>query len=125
MSCLFRSLAVFVDSIQEDDLRHIICNYLEKNPKLMDDLSLKDILHVEGMETADYVRSMRDRSTWGGAIEIKAFCEIYQVGVVVRVRHTQKNIIFKPSSLENATCLRAVQIEWQGAHYEPILSSSP
>lgn len=120
MSCLFRSLSFFVQSVNEDELRHNICDYLEKNPNIMDDLSLKDILHVDGMETADYVRSMRRSSTWGGAIEIKAFCEIYQVGVVVRVRQTQRDIVFKPSSMENATCINAVMIEWLGNHYEPI-----
>lgn len=124
MSCLFRSLAYFVHSVDEHELRQIICNYLEKNPTIMDDLSLKDILHIEGMETADYVQNMRNRSTWGGAIEIKAFCEIYQVGVIVRVRQTQRDIIFKPSSMEHVNCLKAVVIEWQGFHYEPINSTS-
>lgn len=120
MSCLFRSLSAFVHSVNEDELRQIICNYLEKNPNIMDDLSLKDILHIDGMETADYVRSMRHNSTWGGAIEIKAFCEIYQVGVVVRVRQTQKDVVFKPSSMRDATCINAVMIEWMGNHYEPL-----
>lgn len=120
MSCLFRSLAFFVHSVNEEELRHIICNYLEKNPTIMDDLSLKDILHIEGMETADYVQNMRYSSTWGGAIEIKAFCNIYQVGVVVRIQSTGKEVVFKPSSMENATCLNAVLIEWSGNHYEPI-----
>ena len=123
MSCLFRSLSFFVDSVGEDELRKIICDYLEKNPPILSDLTLQDILHVDGVDTEDYVRSMRNPSEWGGAIEIKAFCEIYQVGVVVRVRSTQKEIVFKPSSMENATCLRAVRIEWQGAHYEPVLNS--
>lgn len=88
----------------------------------MDDLSLKDILHIDGMDTAEYVRNMRHNSTWGGALEIKAFAEIYQVGVVVRVRQTGRDIVFKPSSMQNATCLNAVMIEWQGFHYEPIFS---
>lgn len=120
MSCLFRSLSAFVNSVSEDELRQIICNYLEKNPKIMDDLSLKDILHIDGVETTDYVRSMRVGSTWGGALEIKAFCEIYQVGVVVRIHQTGKDVVFKPTSMENATCLNAVMIEWYGAHYEPV-----
>lgn len=121
MSCLFRSLSFFVDSVDEDGLRQIICDYLEKNPPLMSDMTLQDILHIDGVDTDDYVRGMRNPSEWGGAIEIKAFCEIYQVGVVVRVRSTRKEIVFKPSSLENATCLRAVRIEWQGSHYEPVM----
>ena len=120
MSCLFRSLAYFVNTVDEEELRHIICNYLEKNPTLMDDLSLKEILHIDGMETTDYVENMRYNSTWGGAIEIKAFCNIYQVGVVVRIQSSGKEIVFKPSSMENATCLNAVRIECSGNHYEPV-----
>lgn len=123
MSCLFRSLSAFVSSVDEDGLRRIICNYLEQNPKIMDDLSLQDILHVDGVHTLDYVNNMRDPSTWGSALEIRAFCEIYQVGVVVRILPTGRDVVFKPFSLENATCLNAVMIGWTGNHYEPIFHS--
>lgn len=120
MSCLFRSLAYFVQSVDENELRQIICNYLEKNPKIIDDLSLKDVLNIDGIETMDYVSNMRNNSTWGSAFEIKAFTEIYQVAVVVRIQQTQRDIVFKPSSMENATCLNAVMIVWTGNHYEPL-----
>lgn len=120
MSCLFRSLSAFINGVSEDELRQIICNYLEHNPTMMDDLSLRDILHIDGMDTADYVRNMRYSSTWGGALEIKSFCNIYQVGVVVRIHETGRDVVFKPMSMENATCLHAVTIEWTGNHYEPI-----
>ena len=122
MSCLFRSLAVFVRGMDEDALRHVICDYLEKNPMIMDDLSLRDVLIGEGVGAEDYVRSMRHRAAWGGAIEVKAFCEIYQVGVIVRIQQTGKEILFRPSSAARATRINAVVIEWQGAHYEPVLS---
>jgi hypothetical protein len=87
---------------------------------MMDDMSLNDILNIDNVETADYVRNMRNTSTWGGGIEIKAFCEIYNVGVVVRIKHTGRDVVFKPSSMENATVLNAVVIEWTGNHYEPL-----
>jgi len=109
-----------VDGIQEEELRQIICDYLENNPLMMDDMSLRDILHIDGMDTADYVRNMRYPSTWGGALEIKSFCEIYQVGVVVRIHQTGKDVVFKPSSMKDATHIRAVLIGWTGNHYEPI-----
>lgn len=120
MSCLFRSLSAFVQSVNEDELRQIICNYLEKNPKIMEDLSLQDILHIDGMDTTDYVRSMRHTSTWGSSLEIKAFCDIYNVGVVVRISQTGKDVVFRPSSMGNANVLKAVMIEWSGNHFEPI-----
>lgn len=120
MSCLFRSLSAFVNSVSEDELRQIICNYLDQNPKMMDDMSLKDILDIDNLETGDYVRNMRNSSTWGGGIEIKAFCEIYNVGVVVRIKNTGRDVVFKASSMETATVLNAVVIEWTGNHYEPL-----
>lgn len=120
MSCLFRSLSAFVNLVSEDELRQIVCNYLDQNPKMMDDMSLNDILNIDNVETADYVRNMRNTSTWGGGIEIKAFCEIYNVGVVVRIKQTGRDVVFKPSSMENATVLNAVVIEWTGNHYEPL-----
>lgn len=120
MSCLFRSLSAFLNQVGEDELRQIICNYLDRNPKLLDELSLKDILHVDGMEMAQYVQMMRHPSTWGSALEIKSFCNIFQVAVIVHIRQTGKDIVFQPSSMEHATCLKTVTIEWQGNHYEPV-----
>lgn len=120
MSCLFRSLSAFVNSIEENELRQNICNYLEQNPKIMDDLSLKDLLHVDGVETFDYVHNMRHPSTWGSAIEIRAFCEIYQIGVVVKILPTGREVIFKPFSMEKAEYISAIMIEWTGNHYEPV-----
>lgn len=117
MSCLFRSLAVFVQSVDENRLRQMVCDYLRHNPKLMDDLTLQDILVGEDM--GDYVESMRKGSTWGGAIEIKAFCEIFQVAVMVRIRQTARDLVFYPSRRRDVP--RMVMIEWQGSHYEPIM----
>jgi hypothetical protein len=88
------------------------------NPSILDDLSLKDVLSYDGIGSEEYVSNMRNSSTWGGAIEIKAFCELYRIAVEVRVRSTQKTIFFQPSRL--ATVPSRIRIEWQGCHYEPI-----
>lgn len=118
MSCLFRSLSYFIQDSDENAIRREICNYLATNPSILDDLSLKDVLSFEGMGSDDYVTNMRDPGTWGGAIEIKAFCELYRVAVEVRVRSTQKTILFQPSNLSSVPS--RIRIEWQGCHYEPI-----
>lgn len=120
MSCLFRSLATFVNGMDETTLRKQICDYMERNPQLIPDMSLHEILATEGTNTEEYVQSMRQSATWGGALEIKAFCEIYHVGVIVHVRQTGNDILFRPST--NQERLLIVRIEWQGCHYEPILS---
>ena len=117
MSCLFRSLSFYLTGIDESGLRTQICNYLENNPPLMDDLRIEDILKTEGGDLNRYVQAMRNEATWGGAIEIKAFCELFQVGVEVLVRQTGKYIVFHPK--EARTTPLFVRIEWMGNHFEP------
>lgn len=117
MSCLFHSLSSYLQGIDENDLRQRICNYLETNPSLMDDLSFRDLLLTEDIHDKDYIRSMREQSTWGGALEIKAFCEIFQTAVEVRILSTGKSILFLP---QNHPCPSRVRIEWQGNHYIPL-----
>lgn len=118
MSCLFRSLSYYLKGIDERKLREQICNYLEENPPLMDDLKLDEILKSEGNATLDsYIQAMRNEATWGGAIEIKAFCEIFHVGIEVFVQSSQKSIYFYPS--EPRTPPLFARIEWMGVHFEP------
>lgn len=121
MSCLFRSLSFYVQGVEENQLRQIICNYLQQNPPLMEELKLQDILVAEGNQLDQYVQTMRHDSTWGGAIEIKAFCEIFKVAVEVLVQATQKNILFLPSNTNNSLppTIPKIRIEWMGMHYEP------
>jgi hypothetical protein len=84
MSCLFESLATYMEDITPDELRKLICIYLSKNPKLMDGLDLKTILKTEEcISTRQYVSRMKNSSTWGGAIEIKAFCDMFNLNVNV------------------------------------------
>jgi len=121
MSCLYRSLSHFIAHMDENQLRQCICNYLETNPSLMEDMSLADIVALEDVSYSkdDYVRRMRNTSTWGGAIEIKAFCDLFGANVEVRVRSTQESIHFQPSP---PVSTMNVRIEWQGHHFEPIVS---
>jgi hypothetical protein len=106
--------------MDENRLRQLICDYMSTNPSLMDDLSLKDMLSWEGVQPDHYISDMRRSSTWGGAIEIKAFCEIFKFVVEVKVRSTQKSIMFYPSAPPPTSLPTLVRIEWQGCHFEPI-----
>ena len=94
MSCLFNSLSYFVKE-NSDELRHNICNYLEKNPPLMDGMTTEQVIYFEnGQNLKDYIKNMRNTSTWGGAIEIKAFCNIYKKNVFVRnIRDSTSKLI--------------------------------
>jgi hypothetical protein len=62
---------------------------------------------------------MRNTSTWGGAIEIQAACNLYNVNITVRNYRDNngKNIEFLPVTNQAS---RTIELEWTGGHYEPV-----
>ena len=66
MSCLFDSLEYFLQ-ISSNDIRSKICDYLTEDNQLIDGMNTKKLLLLE---SKNYIRNMRKKSTWGGAIEI-------------------------------------------------------
>jgi len=117
MSCLFHSLSKFISHGDFRKLRQDICNYLENNQPLLDDLTIKEIAELDGLTKEQYIENMRQDSTWGGAPEIRAFCEMYNVGVKVLVLSSGKLIEFKSTKPSNIF----VMISWNGSHFEPVL----
>lgn len=115
MSCLFNSLSRFV-GIDSTQLRLNIVEYLKTNPKLMDDASVSDVLEWSGEKSLmDYVDEMSKTHVWGGAIEIKGFCDLYKMNVNVHVTYTnQKFIVTTPNAIK--TC----HISYNGGHFEPL-----
>lgn len=115
MSCLFNSLSYF---FKEDSfiIRQKICDYLEHNNPIIDGLDTKFILD---MDNSDYIKNMRHSFTWGGAIEIQAACNIWNVKVGIRnIRDKEITYIeFIPicDKTENI-----IYLEWSGGHFEPI-----
>jgi len=117
MSCLFNSLSRFIkdETVDGTSLRAIICNYLSTNPLLMmDGIDLTAIIFAEtGMDTDTYIGLMRNPSTFGGAIEIRAFTKIFNFNVRVKSIPNGKHIDF----LENDAGNWCVLI-WTGNHYD-------
>ena len=112
MSCLFKALCNFSPD-STDELRQKICDFLEKNPILFDTIHVSNIVKWEKNKTLkDYITEMRNNETWGGAIEIKSFCEIYKIQVNV---HTigGKIISFIPLTIPTAI----INISWSGNHF--------
>jgi len=97
-------------------IRQEICTYLENNNKIIDGLDTKEILN---MESNNYVKNMRNTSTWGGAIEIQAACNIWNMSVIVHdIRNSRRDkITFIPI---NGRVNNTINITWSGGHYEPI-----
>ena len=118
MSCLFNSLSYFIENISSDQLRKIICDYLLSNPKMMENIDARSITNWEcDMSLESYVEKMKNTNVWGGGIEIKAFCEIFNLSVFVKL-HDGKFIEFLPSSINEKT--ESIQVYYTGNHYEPI-----
>ena len=116
MSCLFNSLSYFINDKSSKDIRNIICNYLENNNKIIEDMDTSFILKLENN---NYIEDMRKTSTWGGAIEIQCACNIWNLKIIVhniRERNA-KNIEFIPL---NRNFNKIIEITWNGGHYEPI-----
>ena len=119
MSCLFRALAYYTPNVQHYQLRSEIANYLSTNPVLGIG-SAEYVIHIDSGLTLDqYVNNMRNRSTWGGAIEIIAYAKLYQCTVIVRILQTGKFVEFIGCG---TTDCPIVKMYWTGNHYEPDIS---
>ena len=120
MSCLFNSLSKYVEneSMGGNELRKIICDFLETNPLLIDDMSAETIINNEtNLSLADYVNQMRRYDTFGGAIEIRCFTKIFKLNVMVKSLPNKKDIEF----VENTNFLWSI-ISWSGGHFEALRS---
>lgn len=116
MSCLFIAFSHFVTD-SPDKIRSRICDYLASDACLFDTVKCSDVAAwSDNTSLASYVDSMRLTSTWGGAIEIKAFCEIYHRVVHVYDHHHTLIASFIPSSGMGPL----VELIWSGSHYEAI-----
>lgn len=119
MSCLFRSLSYFITNLEAEELREIISDYIAKDPIIIPpDGRLSSYLSLENKNINDYSMDMRKNSTWGGAIEIRAFCELFQIKVYVLVLQDNKYIEFVPTNCKDSH--KYIKISWNGNHYEPI-----
>lgn len=111
MNCLFDSIGTFLN-IPGTELRTIICDYMEHHRTLFDDC---DQIQLDDA----YILKMRNIYTMGGAIEIRACCDKYNIDIiVVNTRDIQKttDIVFH-SKLQAD---KRIYIQWNGNHYEPI-----
>jgi hypothetical protein len=119
MSCLFNSFSALIKEPAQS-IRLRICDWLATDPALMDDLSASMVVSIEsGKELPAYVAHMRSPSTWGGAIEIRAFVKLWKRPVRVWAIRTRRWIEFPydgPASDAGPEC----RISWTGGHYEPM-----
>ena len=114
MSCLFNSFAALTED-NSGAIRSKICDWLATDPVLGSDIRASDASMIEsGLPLDRYVERMRSTNTWGGAIEIRAFVELWKRPVRVWVTRTRRWIEFPYS--EGEEC----KISWSGGHYEAM-----
>ena len=140
MSCLFNSLSHFIEQTDPQAIRQRICDYLHANLPIIDGMTTHEVLQLDSSKTWDhYIGAMRAPSTWGGAIEIQAACNIWNARIVVhdmrgQGHHRQgqqtnahsntnpKTIEFLPVSVSTVPVDKTFELEWSGGHYEPVRS---
>ena len=120
MSCLFNSISYFLNE-SGIDIRTKICDYLEKNNPIIDGAETYKIIEYEHNSAIDYIQNMRSTTVMGGAIEIQAACNIWNISINVHnYRDPDKKIIqFIPI---DKSYEKVINIYWTGGHYEPIRS---
>lgn len=115
MSCLFNSFSALVGQPAQE-IRGKLCDWLATDPLLMDDLSASAVAFIESGQPLDtYVARMRSSSTWGGAIEIRAFVQLWKRPVRVWAIRSKRWIEF-PCIDGGSEC----RLSWTGGHYEPM-----
>ena len=116
MSCLFNTLCKFVD-LNGKQLRENICSYMRNNPIIIDEIKIEQFVegHDEFNNIEEYVDKMKNTSTWGGAIEIKLFCNMYNKSVLVHNTQDNKDIEFLPYGKYSKNDI--IKINWNGGHY--------
>lgn len=118
MSCLFNSISFFIPE-SGNDIRKKICDYLEQNKPIMKDVDTYKIIEYEHDSAIDYIIKMRSIYTMGGAIEIQAACNIWNICVNVHNYRDKDNKIIQFIPI-NKLYNRTIDIYWTGNHYEPI-----
>ena len=117
MSCLFRALAAFHNGIATQQMRHYICAYLSKDPQLGGEKASQVIPWETNLSLNQYIQNMTNQNEWGGAIEIKAYCDLFKKNVKVISGPNRREIEFL-SRKKNVNEWHV--ISWNGYHYEPV-----
>ena len=117
MSCLYRALSAFHQGIATEQMRHLLCNFLSSDPMLGGERASKVIPWETKKTLPQYIQIMKNQNQWGGAIEIKAYCDYFKKNVKVLSIPNQRTIEF---IAEGGNPNDWITISWNGFHYEPI-----
>jgi hypothetical protein len=121
MSCLFNSLSHFIPQTDPQAIRARICDYLQANSPIIDGMATHDVLQLDSLNTSDqYIGAMRMLTTWGGAIEIQAACNIWNARIVVHDIRAGHGRMIEFLPISTVLSDEMFKLEWSGGHYEPV-----
>ena len=112
-SCLFSSIGYLLDNDQFTETtklqyRQILATYIQDNTF---DAGLFEI------PKEDYVQNIVNPSTWGGAIELKIFSDIYQIEIAsIDVMTNRVDIFGQGKGYKNR-----IYVLYNGVHYDPLV----
>ena len=116
MSCLFDSLSHFHHEFSGNDMRTILVQYLTKNPNINGLKAQEYIKSEKRMPLEQYIEFMKRPTSWGGAIEIKIYCDVFKRNVLVVSQPNSRNIEFFSKKKTKIWDI----IHWNGSHYTAI-----
>jgi len=114
-SCLFSSVGYLLDEKFDENTkykyRQLLINYLE---------SKKIDISVLGTTKEDYINQMLDINTWGGAIELKLFSELFQTKIVsIDIQFNRLDIFGQDQNYINQ-----IFVLYNGVHYDPLVMAT-
>lgn len=118
MSCLFDALGYFAGE-SGALMRQRLCNYMTRDAPIQGSTIHQRIRWESGQTPEDYITHMRRPATWGGALEVACFVELYGWRVVCGYAGPAG----APDTTYEPVCHaphETVRIIWYaGGHYEP------
>ena len=114
-SCLFSSIGYLLDDKFDENsklkYRQLLINYLE-NANI-------DIATL-GTSKEDYINQMININTWGGAIELKLFSELFQTEIVSFDIQFNRADIFG----QDKNYIHRIFVLYNGVHYDPLVMAT-
>ena len=112
-SCLFSSIGYLIDNKNFNETtklqyRQLLTNYIEDNNI--------DIAML-GMSKQEYINNIQNPSTWGGAIELKLFSDMFQVEIAsIDVQSNRVDIFGQDKGYP-----QRIFVLYNGVHYDPLV----
>ena len=115
-SCLFSSISYLFDKSNFNEnskfiSRQLLVNYLEGK-------KIEDVVLGEPKES--YIEKMLNPVTWGGAIELNLFSEMYQTQIVsIDIQHNRLDIFG-----QDKPYIQRCFVLYNGIHYDPLVMAT-